>query len=88
MTSVFPNTFHLDILEENELWLSSRSRGCDTAITVLSPRGKRLGYWKDGGVGHNPLAAFVVRDPGLHTVVVHSREGAGSCRVLALGAGL
>jgi hypothetical protein len=66
-----------------EVWLSCRSRECDTALSMDDDQGPRLGTWEGGGTDRNVLCAVRAPRAGSYTVFVHSRAGAGICQLRA-----
>jgi len=75
---------HVHLAQGQGVWLSVRSSEFDTAVTVLQPAGRAVGTWEGGGIGTDALAAFRAPAGGRYTLLVHSRSGAGTCRLVTM----
>jgi hypothetical protein len=75
---------HLSLQAGQEVWLAARSRKFDARLTVIDPTGNASFVREGGGLGGDVLAAFLCTQPGIHTLLVQSRRGAGDGEVCAL----
>jgi hypothetical protein len=75
---------HLTLQQGQEAWLAVRSKAFDARLTVIDPTGNASFVREGGGVGGDVLAAFLCTQPGVHTLLVQSRRGAGAGEVCAL----
>jgi hypothetical protein len=75
---------HLRLHAGEEVWLSVRSTAFDAGLTVLDPAGDRGFSCEGGGRGGDVLVAYVASRDGEHTLLVHSRSGAGAGEVRVL----
>ncbi|HEX6813842.1 MAG TPA: hypothetical protein VF384_19630 [Planctomycetota bacterium] len=75
------NYLHLDLDANQEVWLSVRSEAFDAGLTVLDPAGNASFRCEGGGLGGDVLVAYRASHRGRHTLLVHSRSGAGAAEV-------
>jgi hypothetical protein len=68
---------HLRLEAGQEVWLSVRSAAFDSGLTVLDPTGDDAFRCEGGGCGGDVLVAYKAAHAGVHTLLVHSRGGAG-----------
>lgn len=74
---------HLPLQAGQEIWLSVRSTAFDAGLTVLDPSGAAF-VGEGGGRGGDVLVAYVASHTGVHTLLVHSRSGAGAGEIRAI----
>ena len=67
-----------------EVWLSVKAAGVDTALTIVDDRGQTIGCWEGGGVGGDVLQALRFDRATRCTLFVHARSGSGICTVRAI----
>ena len=75
---------HLELQAGQEVWLSVRSTAFDAGLQVLDPTGNGGFVCEGGGCGGDVLVAYRSSHGGVHTLLVHSRGGAGAGEVRAL----
>lgn len=75
---------HLLLQAGEEVWLSVRSTAFDAALTVLDPAGDGSFASEGGGRDGDVLVAYVARHTGVHTLLVHARNGQGNGELRAI----
>jgi hypothetical protein len=76
-----PTYLHLDLHDGDVVWLSVQSRAFDACLQVLDPAGNGDFCCEGGGIGGDVLCAYRSSHTGRHTLLVHSRSGAGDGEV-------
>jgi len=76
-----PTYLHLDLHAGQVVWLSVQSPAFDAGLTVLDPAGNGSFCCEGGGIGSDVLVAYRASHDGRHTLLVHSRNGAGEGEV-------
>jgi len=76
-----PTYLHLDLHDGDVVWLSVQSRAFDACLQVLDPVGDGGFCCEGGGIGGDVLVAYRSSHDGRHTLLVHSRKGAGDGEV-------